>query len=72
MLHSKVENIFAPHDAEQVIDAVEREMDKGFLMDEIIHAISNHEMFLSKVSAGPEPLSIKDAFNLAEKDFQKK
>ena len=55
-----------------MIDAIEREVDKGFLMDEIIHAVSNHEMFLSKVSAGPEPLSIKEAFELAEKDFKKK
>lgn len=72
MLHCKVENILAPKDADAVIDAIEREINKGFLMDEIIHAVSNHEMFLSKVAAGPDPLSIKDAFELAEKDFQKK
>ncbi len=72
MLHSKVENILAPRTAGPVIDAVEREVNKGFLMDEIIHAVSNHEMFLSKVSSGPEPLPIKEAFALAEKDFQKK
>lgn len=72
MLHSKVENILAPHDAAPVIDAIEREVDKGFLVDEIIHAVSNHEMFLSKVFAGPDPLPVKEAFKLAEKDFQKK
>ncbi len=72
MLHCKIENILAPKDADTVIDAIEREMNKGFLMDEIIHAVSNHEMFLSKVAAGPDPLSIKAAFELAEKDFQKK
>lgn len=72
MLHSKIENILAPKDADTVIDAIERELNKGFLMDEIIHAVSNHEMFLSKVAAGPDPLSIKEAFELAEKDFQKK
>lgn len=72
MLHCKVENILAPHDADSVIEAVEREVDKGFLSDEIIHAVSNHEMFLSKVFAGPEPLNVKEAFTLAEKDFQKK
>lgn len=72
MLHCKIENILAPRKAEPVIDAIEREVDKGFLMDEIIHAVSNHEMFLSKVFAGPEPLSIKEAFELAEKDFKKK
>ena len=72
MLHSKIENILAPKDADTVIDAIERELNKGFLMDEIIHAVSNHEMFLSKVAAGPEPLSIHEAFEMAEKDFQKK
>ena len=72
MLHSKVENILAPREAQTVIDAIEREVNKGFLADEIIHAVSNHEMFLSKVAAGPEPLSVKEAFALAEKDFKKK
>ena len=72
MLHCNVENILAPHTADPVIDAVEREVDKGFLVDEIIHAVSNHEMFLSKVSAGPEPMPVKEAFALAEKDFKKK
>ena len=72
MLHCKVENILAPHDADAVIEAIEREVDKGFLADEIIHAVSNHEMFLSKVFAGPEPISVKEAFALAEKDFKKK
>ena len=72
MLHCKVENILAPKDADCIIDAIEREINKGFLMDEIIHAVSNHEMFLSKVDAGPDPISIREAFDLAEKDFQKK
>lgn len=71
MLHCKIENIFAPKDADVVIEAIEREVSKGFLMDEIIHAVSNHEMFLSKVAAGPEPLSIKQAFEMAAADFQK-
>ena len=71
MLHGKVENILAPRRAEQVIDAIEREVNKGFLTDEIIHAVSNHEIFLSKIMAGPEPLSIKEAFAQAEKDFKK-
>lgn len=71
MLHGKVENILAPRHADQVIDAIEREVNKGFLADEIIHAVSNHEIFLSKVNAGPEPLSIEEAFAQAEKDFKK-
>jgi len=72
MLHCNVENILAPREADLVIDAVEREVKKGFLVDEIIHAVSNHEMFLSKVFAGPEPMPVKEAFAQAEKDFQKK
>ena len=72
MLHCNVENILAPQDADAVIDAVEREVDKGFLTDEIIRAVSNHEMFLSKVFAAPESVTIKEAFALAEKDFKKK
>ena len=52
--------------------AAPNEINKGFLMDEIIHAVSNHEMFLSKVAAGPEPLPIQEAFEMARKDFQKK
>lgn len=72
MLHCNIENILAPHDADPVIDTIEREVDKGFLVDEIIHAVSNHEMFLSKVFAGPEPMPVKETFALAEKDFKKK
>lgn len=72
MLHCKIENILAPRHADRVIDAIEREVNKGFLTDEIIHAISNHEMFLSKVSAGPEPLSIQEALEMAAADFKKK
>lgn len=71
MLHCKVENILAPKNAASVIDAVEREAERGLLMDKIIHAVSNHELFLSKVSMGPEPLPAADAFALAEKDFKK-
>lgn len=71
MLHSGVENILAPKDAASVVDAVEREADKGFLLDEIIHAVSNHEMFVSKVAVGPEPMDIRDAFSMAESFFKK-
>ena len=49
MLHAKVENIMAPKNPFVVIDAIEREVNRGFLMDEIIHAVSNHELFLSKI-----------------------
>lgn len=71
MLHCGVENILAPKDASAVIDAVERETDRGLLMDEIIHAVSNHEMFISKVTAGPDPMDIKDAFDMVRASFKK-
>jgi len=71
MLHCGVENILAPKNAEGVIDAVEREVDKGFLSDEITRAVSNHEMFISKVFSGPEPMSVQDAFLLATDCFKK-
>ena len=71
MLHAGVENILAPKDASGVIDAIEREAGKGLWMDEIIRAVSNHEMLLSKVFVGPEPDSIQDAFEAA-KSFCKK
>ena len=71
MLHCGIEDIFAPKNAEAVIDAVERETDKGFLFDEITRAVSNHEMFISKVNAGPAPMELKDAFALAGQSFEK-
>lgn len=71
MLHCGVEDILAPKDAQSVIDAVERETDKGFLFDEITRAVSNHELFISKVNAGPEPMPLKDAFVCAVDCFKK-
>ncbi len=70
MLRAGVENIMAPRNAEAVIDAIEREVDRGDLMDQIIHAVSNHEMLLSKVNAGPEPDEIADAFKIARQFFR--
>ena len=72
MLHCGVENILAPKNAQTVIDAVEREADRGLLLDEIIHSISNHELFISRVvNAGPEPMNLKDAFDMAGASFTK-
>ena len=65
MLHAGVENILAPHTAEAIIETIEREADRGLLSNELFHAISNHEMFTSKVTAGPEVDTIKEAFSLA-------
>lgn len=71
MLYCGVEDIFAPKKADLVIDAVERETGRGFLYDEITRAVSNHEMFISKVNAGPEPMSLKEAFSCAVDCFKK-
>jgi beta-glucosidase len=65
MLHCGIENILAPHNAETVIEVIERELNRGLLSDELFHAVSNHEMFTGKVNAGPEPDCIEKAFALA-------
>ncbi len=65
MLHCGVENILAPRTAQAVIEAVERETNRGLLSDELFRSISNQEMFTSKVNAGPQPDSITKAFSLA-------
>ena len=69
MLHCGVENILAPHTAEAVIETVEREVDRGLLSNEIFHAVSNHEMFTTKVSVSPEPDTIAKTFDLARHTF---
>lgn len=71
MLHCGVENILAPADPFAVIEAIEKEVNKGFLVDEIIHSISNHEMAISKVSAQPA-IDVKEAFALAKDLCNKK
>ena len=65
MLHAGVENILAPHSAQGVIEAIEREINKGLLSNELFRAVSNQEIFTSKVNAAPEPDSIEKAFALA-------
>lgn len=71
MLHAGIENILAPKNANGVIDAIEREADKGLLLDEIIRSVSNHELLLSKVFVAPTPEDVKDAFEAAQ-NFAKK
>ena len=71
MLHAGVENILAPKNAMGVIEAIEREVNhRGFLIDEVIQAISNHEMLISKVSAAQEPEKIEDVFKAARQAFK--
>lgn len=62
MLYCGVENILAPKDPSAVVDAVEREADKGMIFDEIVRAVSNHELLISKILSGPQPLSMEEAF----------
>ena len=70
MLHSGVENILAPRNASGVIDAIERELNKGIFADQLICAVSNHEMFISKVRMGPAPDTVEFAFDAARRAFR--
>lgn len=69
MLHAGVEIILAPGNARGVIDAITREVNRGLLTDHLSQAVSNLEMFISKVSSGPEPGDIKTVFEQAQKAF---
>lgn len=71
MLHCGVENILAPADPFAVIEAIEKEVNKGFLVDEIIHAVSNHEMAVSKIVSAPV-IKTPEAFALAQDFCNKK
>lgn len=56
MIQCGVELIMAPQDAQAVIDVVEREFDKGRIVDAVIRGISNVELFTSKVVTGTVPV----------------
>lgn len=71
MIACGVEMILAPQDADAVLDAVEKEFDKGAILDAVIHSVSNHELFTSKVVTGNATLyETKEAFDMA-KNFKK-
>ena len=71
MIHCGVEMIMAPRDADLVLDVVEREFDTGDIVEKVIHSISNHELFTSKVvSFSTLPFSLTDAFEQA-RNFKK-
>ena len=71
MISCGIEMILAPRDCEAVLDSIEKDFDKGRIVDEVIHSISNHEMFTSKVVSSAVPLfSTKEAFDMA-KNFKK-
>jgi len=65
MLHAGVENILAPSTAQDVIDAIMREVNRGLLSNEIFRSVSNQEIFTSKANTGPTPDTIDRAFALA-------
>lgn len=72
MIGCGVEMILAPQDPGAVLGAVEKEFDKGTIVDAVIHSISNHELFTSKVTTGSAPLfDTKEAFAMA-KNFRNK
>lgn len=70
MLHHGIEVVLSVQNANAVINAIEKEMAKGALFEEISHAVSNLEMFVSKVAGGPEPDEIKNIFELAKSTFE--
>ena len=70
MLHAGVEIILAPRNATGVIEAVTHEINRGLLTDAITQTISDIEMFISKVSSGPEPDTFDKACELARKAFE--
>ncbi len=56
MLHAGVELILAPQDPVSVIEAVEKDFQRGSLAETIIRGISNIELFTSKVTNTNVPL----------------
>jgi len=68
MLGCGVELIMAPQDPLPVIEAVEKEYERGEIADAVIRAISNLELFTSKVVTGTAPiLPFKEALAQAKK-----
>lgn len=66
MIHCGVELIMAPQEAQAVIDMVEKEFDKGNIVDAVIRGISNVELFTSKVVTGTVPVfSFEEALEQA-------
>ena len=67
MLQAGVEILMAPKQVDEVLNVVERQAQTEACFELITHSISNQEMFLSKVSSGPEPEDIQTIFNIARK-----
>ena len=71
MISCGVEMILAPQNAGAVLDAVEKEFDKGSILDAFIRSVSSQEMLISKVLTSAAYLfSPKEAFEMA-RNFKK-
>ena len=71
MIGCGVELVLAPQDPLAVLAMVEREFDKGTILDAVIHGISNLEMFTSKVVTESVPVvSRQEAWDAAQ-NFRK-
>ena len=71
MISCGVELIMAPQNAEAIIAAVEKEYEKEKIVEGVIRAVSNLELFTSKVLTSTAPLfSLQDALKQAQ-EFEK-
>ena len=70
MLRNGIEILLSVQQPQAVMDAIEKEMAKGKLFEEVSHAVSNLEMFVSKVVSGPEPDEIDNVFEVAKTTFE--
>lgn len=71
MIGCGVEMILAPQNVDAVLDAVEKEFDKGTISDAVIRSVSSQEMLISKVLTSAAYLfSPEEAFEMA-RNFKK-
>ncbi len=71
MINCGVEMIMAPREANAILEMVEREFDKGTIVDAVIRSISSLEMFTSKVTSfAMTAFSQQETFEQA-KNFRK-
>ena len=71
MIECGIEMILAPQNPDAVLDAVEKEFDKGRLVDAVTRSISSQEMLISKVVTSTAYLfDTKEAFEMA-RNFKK-
>ena len=64
MIHCGVEIIMAPKETQPVLETVEREFDKGHILEAVIRGVSNIELLTSKVITNSAPtLTVKEALN---------